>query len=200
MKIILLMAAAIGLGAIVPVATRHDTVDDSNPFTVADASIVFEGLVRDSETGRPIPGAEVFLAGTTHGARTDAGGRFYFEVNDEALVGADVALRIRLPGYKEAEMTVRVTGPTVRVDFSLTPAVIELDENVTDEFMREHGFDIRAYGVANEAEEARNFKTLWKDMDRRYFRRIDYTPGVSTTDIIARIVSRPDLVPPQPRP
>jgi Ca-activated chloride channel family protein len=130
MKIILLMAAAIGLGAIAPIATRHDTVDDSDPVTVADASITFEGLVRDSETGRPIPGAEVFLAGTTHGTRTDAAGRFSFEVTDESLVGAEVTLRIRLLGYGEAEKTVRVTGPTVRVDFSLTPAVLELAEMV----------------------------------------------------------------------
>ncbi|HUF88040.1 MAG TPA: adenylyltransferase/cytidyltransferase family protein [Thermohalobaculum sp.] len=72
-------------------------------------------------------------------------------------------------------------------------AVIELDENVTDDFMRAHGFGIRAYGVASEAEEARNFRTLWKDMDPGWFRRIDYTPGVSTTEIIARVLARPDL-------
>jgi Ca-activated chloride channel family protein len=137
MKIILLMAAAIGLGAIAPIASRDDTVEDSDPVTVADASITFEGLVRDSETGRPIPGAEVFLAGTTHGTRTDAAGRFSFEVTDESLVGAEVTLRIRLLGYGEAEKTVRVTGPTVRVDFSLTPAVIELDEMVVGDEARE---------------------------------------------------------------
>lgn len=72
--------------------------------------------------------------------------------------------------------------------------VIELDENVTDEFMRAHDFHIRAYGVANEAEEEMKFRTLWKDMDRAYFHRIDYTPGISTTEIIRRIVSRPDLL------
>jgi Ca-activated chloride channel family protein len=108
-------------------------VESGAATAVVDAAITFEGLVRDSETGRPIPGAEVFLAGTTHGTRTDAGGRFSFEVTDESLVGAEVKLRIRLPGYEEAERTVRVTGPTMRVDFSLTPTVIELDEMVGDE-------------------------------------------------------------------
>ena len=75
-------------------------------------------------------------------------------------------------------------------------AVIELDENVTDAFMRAHGFHIRAYGTASPEEEARNFRTLWKDMDPAWFRRVDYTPGISTTDIIRRVLARPDLFPP----
>ena len=74
-------------------------------------------------------------------------------------------------------------------------AVLELDVNVTDAFMLEHGFDIRAYATVSAAEEVRNFKTLWKDMDHSCFRRVDYTGGISTTDITARIVSRVDLHP-----
>lgn len=72
-------------------------------------------------------------------------------------------------------------------------AVIELDENVTDAFMRAHDFHIRAYGVASDAEQARNFRVLWKDMNPEYFRRVAYTTGISTTEIIARILNRPDL-------
>jgi len=77
-------------------------------------------------------------------------------------------------------------------------AVMELDENVTDAFMQAHNFRIRAYGTASEAEEARNFRTLWKDMSRAYFRRVPYTPGISTSDIIRRIVGRSDLRPSEP--
>ncbi len=69
-------------------------------------------------------------------------------------------------------------------------AVIELDDDVTDEFMRAHDFHIRGYAVANEAEEQRYFATLWRHMDRSCFRRIDYTPGISTSDILERIRSR----------
>ncbi|MFO1091257.1 MAG: adenylyltransferase/cytidyltransferase family protein [Hyphomicrobiales bacterium] len=72
-------------------------------------------------------------------------------------------------------------------------AVLELDENVTNEFMQRHGFALRVYATASPQEEERNFRTLWKDMDRAYFRRIDYTEGISTTDIIRRIRERPDL-------
>ena len=71
-------------------------------------------------------------------------------------------------------------------------AVLELDDDVTDEFMRANDFQIRAYAVANEAEEQRYFATLWSRMDRSYFRRIEYTPGISTTEILKRIRSRGD--------
>ncbi len=72
-------------------------------------------------------------------------------------------------------------------------AVIPLDQNVTDAFMDAHGFHIRAYAVANDAEKERNFRTLWRDMDRSRFRRLPYTEGVSTTEIIARVRAREDL-------
>jgi cytidyltransferase-like protein len=65
--------------------------------------------------------------------------------------------------------------------------VFELDEDVTDAFMRAHDFHLRAYAVANDVEEQRYFATIWSRMDRAYFRRIEYTPGISTTDILKRI-------------
>ena len=70
--------------------------------------------------------------------------------------------------------------------------VMELDENITDEFMERHNFGIRAYACASDEEEARNFATLWKDMNRCYFKRVEYTEGISTSDIIARLRGRLD--------
>jgi cytidyltransferase-like protein len=69
-------------------------------------------------------------------------------------------------------------------------AVMKLDENVTDAFMTANGFDYRVYAAASEEEEARNFAGLWKDMDRSYFKRIPYTPSISTSEIIDRVASR----------
>lgn len=99
----------------------------------------------------------------------------------------------RAGGYKRRPVMSFAERKAVVEACRYVDAVMELDENVTDSFMRENGFHIRAYGVASEAEEARNFRTLWKDMSPDYFRRVDYTPGISTTDIIARIFQRPDL-------
>ncbi len=69
-------------------------------------------------------------------------------------------------------------------------AVLELDEDVTDQFMQSHGFDVRAYAVSSRAEEDRYFATIWSRMDRFYFRKVEYTAGISTTDILARIRAR----------
>jgi cytidyltransferase-like protein len=69
-------------------------------------------------------------------------------------------------------------------------AVLELDEDVTDRFMQSHGFDVRAYAVSSRAEEERYFATIWSRMDRSYFKKVEYTAGISTTDILARIKAR----------
>lgn len=99
----------------------------------------------------------------------------------------------RAASYKRRPILTCAERKSVVEACRFVDAVIELDRNVTDAFMREHGFHIRAYGVAGPEEEAQNFRTLWKDMDPAWFRRIDYTPGISTTEIIGRIRARPDL-------
>ena len=71
--------------------------------------------------------------------------------------------------------------------------VIAIDDNLTDDFMKARDFQIRAYAVASDDEEARYSATLWKGMDRAYFRQISYTPGISTSAIIDRILIRGDL-------
>ncbi len=104
----------------------------------------------------------------------------------------------RAAGYKRRPVMTFAERRAVLEACRYVDAVIELDENVTDAFMRAHGFDIRAYGVADDHEEARNFATLWKDMDRGYFRRVDYSPDISTTAIIGRILDRRELWPERP--
>jgi cytidyltransferase-like protein len=69
-------------------------------------------------------------------------------------------------------------------------AVLELDDDVTDDFMRRHDFHIRGYAVSSDAEEQRYFATLWRHLDPSFFHRIDYTPGISTSDILERVRSR----------
>ena len=59
--------------------------------------------------------------------------------------------------------------------------------------MADHDFHVRAYAAASDTDEERFFRTIWKDMDRDFFVRIDYTSGISTTDLIARIRERDDL-------
>lgn len=72
-------------------------------------------------------------------------------------------------------------------------AVVPLDRNVTDDFMREGNYALRAYGVANEAENERYLATLLADMNPDYLRRIPYSDGISTSVIIERIRAHEDI-------
>lgn len=96
----------------------------------------------------------------------------------------------RAAGYKRTPVMTFEERAAVVAGCRYVDAVMKLDTNVTDEFMRAHRFDYRIYAVASDEEEERNFATLWKDMDRSYFRRIPYTPSISTTQIIGRLASR----------
>jgi len=96
----------------------------------------------------------------------------------------------RAAGYKRTPVMTFEERAAVVAGCRYVDAVMKLDTNVTDEFMRAHRFDYRIYAVASDEEEKRNFATLWKDMDRSYFRRIPYTPSISTTQIIGRLASR----------
>lgn len=90
--------------------------------------------------------------------------------------------RVPILNYKEREEVIRACR--------YVDDVMKLDENITNSFMKNHNFQIRAYACANEEEEARNFVTLWKDMDQQYFKRIGYTEGISTSDLIDRLRGR----------
>ena len=99
----------------------------------------------------------------------------------------------RAASYKRRPVTTYEEREAVLKCSRYVDAVIAVDENVTNDFMAKHNFQIRAYGAASDADEERFFRTLWKDMDRDYFVRIPYTEGISTTDIVARIRARDDL-------
>jgi Ca-activated chloride channel family protein len=112
----------------VPSRTELDT-----PEATTDVpDVTFSGVVRDGDTGRPLSGAEVVLEGTSHVALTDADGRFFIVIADDALLGTTVTLVARLAGYEEARREVRVSRASVRVEFRLTPLIVALEEMVVD--------------------------------------------------------------------
>lgn len=96
----------------------------------------------------------------------------------------------RALSYKRRPILTYVERRAVVEACRYVDAVLELDEDVTDDFMRANNFHIRAYAVPDEEQERRYFETIWSHMDRSYFRRIEYTPAISTTEIIDRIGAR----------
>ncbi len=83
------------------------------------------GVVTDSETGEPLPGAPVKLAGSNIGTTTDANGR-YFLLN---IRPGTYDLQYRYVGYRNnLVIGVRVGGgQSIRMDVALEPAPIETD-------------------------------------------------------------------------
>ncbi len=141
MKMPALAVVTLCLAAVVPIsrwAASSAATSTAPETTIQAPEITFSGVVRDGDSGRPLSGAEVVLEGTPHAALTDADGRFFIIIRDDALLGTRVTLLVTLAGYEEARREVRVSGASVRVEFSLTPITVELKEMIVD-------------GVANKA-------------------------------------------------
>ncbi|MHB1192948.1 MAG: SusC/RagA family TonB-linked outer membrane protein [Longimicrobiales bacterium] len=88
---------------------------------------IIVGRVIDGQSGRPVPTAQVSVAGTQLGALVDAEGRFRIE---RVPVGTREVRAIRI-GYNSASATVTVAaGQPVSVELRLTETAIGLDEIV----------------------------------------------------------------------
>jgi len=72
------------------------------------------------------------------------------------------------------------------VDKVISPAPLF----VTKEFIKENNIDIVVHGFANDADFEAQKEQHRELIDMGIFRKIDYTPSISTTNIIDRILSR----------
>ncbi len=82
------------------------------------------GRVTD-ENGKPMPGANVVMAGTSRGTVTDNSGNFLFG----KLPAGDYLLKISFIGYETLRKEIRLSGDTV-IKVSLKPSAILTDEVV----------------------------------------------------------------------
>jgi len=83
-----------------------------------------KGVVTDSESGDPIPGASVLIVGTTQGAMTDPDGYFLITL---VPPGEEYVLQVTSVSYN----TVEVTGVKVSTDLT-TEQNVEMGKAVTD--------------------------------------------------------------------
>jgi hypothetical protein len=92
------------------------------------------GYVVDSNTGEPLPGANVVIEGTQRGAACDVDGYFFIS----RLNPGDYNVQARMMGYRNLTITgVRVaSGHTTNVDFELESTVVR-GEGVTVQAQRE---------------------------------------------------------------
>ena len=93
----------------------------------AQATGTIEGKVTETGSGRPLSGAQIFIAGTTVGGVTNDRGEY-------RITGAparQVALRVRLIGYSPITKSVVVTaGQTVTQDIEVGVSALQLEQVV----------------------------------------------------------------------
>lgn len=92
-------------------------------LTVTYAQTTISGKVKD-ETGTPMPGVNIVVAGTTDGTVSDQNGDFTLSTKKEP----PFKLRFSFIGYRSKE--VEVTGAASGLDISLDPDPLGLDEVV----------------------------------------------------------------------
>src|SRR2546422_174979 len=99
---------------------------ESTPSGLTSGTI--SGLVTAQETGAPLPGTRVTVAGTELGADAATDGRYTIA----SVPPGTYRLRARLIGHALMEMTdvVVAAGDTARADFRLTPLAVTLQEVV----------------------------------------------------------------------
>ncbi|HEX2778599.1 MAG TPA: carboxypeptidase regulatory-like domain-containing protein, partial [Gemmatimonadaceae bacterium] len=103
----------------------------------AAAQILVTGHVRTAD-GAPLEGARVSVLGKSGGATTDARGAYRFVVRKTGTRTTDsVSVRAARIGFIAREQRVRPSGDTVRVDFTLAPAAVELEAVAVDAPPRE---------------------------------------------------------------
>jgi hypothetical protein len=100
----------------------------------ADTTGKITGVVTDSETNEPLPGAVVELLGTTIGANTDNDGKYILK---DVPVGT-YSLQAKMMGYEPVTCTniKSIMGLTTTINFKLKPTVMEV-KGITVEAKRQ---------------------------------------------------------------
>jgi TonB-dependent receptor len=84
--------------------------------SAAAVSSNLEGYVKDAQTGEPLPGATVFLTGTSLGASTDLNGKYIVK----NVPAGSYTVRATYIGYKNMEVNIQIReGVDAKQDFKL---------------------------------------------------------------------------------
>jgi TonB-dependent receptor len=93
----------------------------------ATTSTTIEGSVKDAQTGRTLPGANVFIVGTSLGAASDMNGKYIIL----KVPPGSYTLRVTYIGYKTMDVTVQITAAEkIKQDFELDYAAVKGEEVV----------------------------------------------------------------------
>ena len=93
----------------------------------AGASTEIEGYITDAKTGDPLPGANVFIVGTSLGAASDMNGKYRIP----KVPPGTYTLRVTYIGYRTMDVAVQVSAEEkIKKDFKLDYAAVKGEEVV----------------------------------------------------------------------
>lgn len=90
---------------------------------------LLHGTITSTADSQPVHAAQVAVQGIAVVAMTGVDGRYTLQVPD-SLRGRELSIRVRRIGYNQQQLTVRLTGDSLRADFVLTPAPMGLHQVV----------------------------------------------------------------------
>ncbi len=98
------------------------------PITLQAAKGTITGVVRDSKTKEPLPGANVYIEGTAIGAASNVEGKFYIS----NVPPGKHTLIVNYIGYKQKKVTVELyeLEKTVHLTFDLEYVALELGKTI----------------------------------------------------------------------
>ena len=94
------------------------------PPDLARATV--SGRITDAGTGEALTGARVFISGQTTSVLSGDGGEYSFILPGDGWDGREVEVRAEMPGYQSFVRTVRLSGPTTRVDLAMMGLVMAI--------------------------------------------------------------------------
>lgn len=147
-----------------PAAALIILLASTGAFAQSIPVVTLTGRITDAETGEPLPGANVFIAGSLRGTSTGLDGTYAL---DRIPVGA-LRLYVSMIGYEPAFRDMLLRTESVRTfNFELTPSVYELE------------------GIAVEAKEDRGWQ---RRLERFRTLFIGQTPNSEETEIVNELV------------
>ncbi len=128
----LLLGSALSLGftdktempSLTPILEQHDKSepDLKNEMLQNSASCqeknYITGVVKDKDTGEPLPGVSIFIEGTNQSAITDIDGKFKLNIPDN-LKGKKIKVQVSFLGFETKQITINTSKLPLKKDIKL---------------------------------------------------------------------------------
>jgi outer membrane receptor for ferrienterochelin and colicins len=124
----------LNLMALVTGLSFYVTTIGLTPNSFAKESGLLYGIIYDSVTGQPIPDANIILLGTDYGTASQNEGYYIIQ----PLSKNQYDIRVKVIGYKTSTMTHIRVNENTRLDFALTPSVIQYNPVIVSATKTDH--------------------------------------------------------------